>query len=286
MNKYNNLIINTMETNFTTAVAEMVKNTNYAEMNYGELLGTINEMMATVAVYKPLLEIKRKEELAKAMSSIMGAYCATKEEMMECVDMLDFSKNPMNTFSSIKKMETEVTPEIAENSQDNDEILAIPEFTQTSTTEETTPSDAQNNDTIIPENKVETKTKSVFDNPAFKEKYNPVSTCKETKENVESDIKETVDTMSEEKLPSMEELLCENPEYKAFYYPEETFIKKQRRLATMEELTSGNPVRRVLCMGNTLPKGAAFRQHTRQNNVRGIIPTETATGKTRIYIPS
>ena len=40
----------------------------------------------------------------------------------------------------------------------------------------------------------------------------------------------------------------------------------------MDELLSGNPINRILCLGNEEPKGKAFRQHTRINHVGGIIP--------------
>ena len=60
---------------------------------------------------------------------------------------------------------------------------------------------------------------------------------------------------------------------------------EHRSLLTMDELLSGNPINRILCLGNEEPKGKAFRQYTRINHVGGIIPTETATGKTEVYIP-
>ena len=58
-----------------------------------------------------------------------------------------------------------------------------------------------------------------------------------------------------------------------------------RSLSTIDELLSDEPINRILCLGNEEPKGKAYRQHTRINHVGGIIPTETATGKTGIYIP-
>ena len=55
---------------------------------------------------------------------------------------------------------------------------------------------------------------------------------------------------------------------------------------SFDELLSGDPVNKILCLGNEEPKGKAYRQHTRINHVGGIIPTETATGRTGIYIPA
>ena len=82
----------------------------------------------------------------------------------------------------------------------------------------------------------------------------------------------------------MEELLSDVPEYKKLYTPK-TPEKKTRRLPAMEDLLSGKPVNQILCLGNVKPKGAPYRQHYRINHAGGIIPTETATGDTIVYIP-
>ena len=99
-------------------------------------------------------------------------------------------------------------------------------------------------------------------------------------------IKESTTTVHEETLPTMESLLSDDPEYKAFYHPVTPKKKNNRRIPTIDELLSGEPVNKILCLGNEEPKGKAYRQHTRINHVGGIIPTETATGKTGIYIPA
>ena len=98
-------------------------------------------------------------------------------------------------------------------------------------------------------------------------------------------IKDSTTNESEETLPTMESLLSDDPEYKAFYHPVTPKKKDNRRLPTIDELISDEPINRILCLGNEEPKGKAYRQHTRINHVGGIIPTETATGKTGIYIP-
>lgn len=99
-------------------------------------------------------------------------------------------------------------------------------------------------------------------------------------------IKESTTTVPEETLPTMESLLSDDPEYKALYHPVTPKKKNNRRLPTFDELLSGEPVNKILCLGNEEPKGKAYRQHTRINHVGGIIPTETATGRTGIYIPA
>ncbi len=98
-------------------------------------------------------------------------------------------------------------------------------------------------------------------------------------------IKDSTTIESEETLPTMESLLSDDPEYKAFYHPVTPKKKDNRRLPTIDELLSDEPINKILCLGNEEPKGKAYRQHTRINHVGGIIPTETATGKTGIYIP-
>ena len=90
---------------------------------------------------------------------------------------------------------------------------------------------------------------------------------------------------SDEELSSLEDLLSDDPEYKAFYHPATPVKKNHRSLPTLDELLSGEPINRILCQGNLEPKGAAYRQHSRVCHADGIIPTETATGQTLVYIP-
>lgn len=99
-------------------------------------------------------------------------------------------------------------------------------------------------------------------------------------------VKETTGTgESEETLPSMDSLLSDDPEYKEYYAPKHPEKKSDRTLPTMDELLSGEPINRILCLGNEVPDDKAYKQHYRISHVDGIIPTETATGQTIIYIP-
>lgn len=133
----------------------------------------------------------------------------------------------------------------------------------------------------LPETKEETKTTSVFDLPELKESYNPLTNQKgETI--LESEKTPVVG--DEKEIPSMENLLSDDPEYKAFYHP--ITPEKSKRLTSFDELLAGKPIKKILCLGNEEPKGKAYRQNTRVNHVGGIIPTETASGKTGIYIPA
>ncbi len=90
---------------------------------------------------------------------------------------------------------------------------------------------------------------------------------------------------TETELPTMAELLSDVPEYKEVYSLKSPKKKSNRSLPTMDELLSEEPINRILCLGNLEPKGAPYRQHSRINHTDGIIPTETATGKTMVYIP-
>lgn len=90
---------------------------------------------------------------------------------------------------------------------------------------------------------------------------------------------------TETELPTMAELLSDVPEYKELYSLNTPIKKSNRKLPTMDELLSDDPTNRILCLGNLNPKGAPYRQHSRINHADGIIPTETATGQTMIYIP-
>ncbi len=98
-------------------------------------------------------------------------------------------------------------------------------------------------------------------------------------------IKETTCTESDGTLPSMDSLLSDDSEYKAFYHPATPVKKNNRSLPALDELLSGEPINRILCLGNEVPDDKAYKQHYRISHIGGIMPTETATGQTIIYIP-
>ncbi len=89
----------------------------------------------------------------------------------------------------------------------------------------------------------------------------------------------------EETLSSLEDLLSDDPRYKAFYAPEHPEKENHRSLPTLDELLSDEPINRILNLGNELPKGAPYRQNNRICHAKGMIPTETATGQTLVYVP-
>ena len=129
------------------------------------------------------------------------------------------------------------------------------------------------------ENNVEKEESSVWEHPALTAPYNPVH----AKEKV-STPETTLVKKTERELTSMEELLSDDSEYKEYYAPKHP-EKSDRILPTMDELLSGKPINRIRCLGNEVPDYKAYKQHYRISHVGGIIPTETATGQTIIYIP-
>lgn len=231
----------------------MKKTMNLAEMSYNDLVAGYNDLIAKSYEYLKAIHTKSEEvkETVSAYKAAMANLGFSEDEMKSILDSAESIKPVIP--QEVKDLNEEVPlPEVKEDSVV--EPIALPEHQE--------------------ENKVETKTTSVFDLPVFKEPYNPLETKKS-----ETPIE------SEETLPTMESLLSDDPEYKAFYHPVTPKKKDNRRLSTIDELLSDEPINRILCLGNEKPKGKAYRQHTRINHVGGIIPTETATGKTGIYIP-
>ena len=228
---------------------------NLNEKSFNELVAGYNELIAKSYEYLKAIHLKREQEVKDAVSAYKKAMAnlGFSEEEMRSILEEEASINPLVSQVAL--------PEAEENN--GEEALALPEHQE--------------------ESKVETKTTSVFDLPALKEPYNP----QETKKSVTPTASQNTPVEgTEETLPTMESLLSDDPEYKAFYHPVTLEKKNNRRLPTFDELLSGEPVNKILCLGNEEPKGKAYRQHTRINHVGGIIPTETATGKTGIYIPA
>ena len=221
---------------------------NYDGMSY-------NELVAQKLELEKAINQKREQEMKRAFDDLLKNFSATKEEVMK----LYFGED--------------VTTATEENALDSaKEPLALPESQEVTSMEETVSINTEDKD-------------SLWNHPALLAAYNP----KASKEKNTSASEKTTVEKSEEDLPTMESLLSDVPEYKELYTPKapvKASVKKSNRsLPTMDELLSGDPINRILCLGNEKSKGKAYRQHTRINHVDGIIPTETATGKTGIYIP-
>lgn len=251
----------------------------YKEMKagYEALMVSINEQMEKCREYQREMAIKRTDEVKEALRILMDSYGLSKDEMKSYLDGED-SIAPVITQDVDDPTETVVIPEAVANTRTEDEDpLALPESPQVDEVETVV--------SINTEEKVENKEEpaviSVFDLPALKAPYDPVATKTEPDiPVVKTHLKET-----EGELPTLDELLSEDPEYKAFYHPATPVKKNSRALPTLDELLSGEPINKILCLGNLDPVGTAYRQNTRICLPDGIIPTETASGQTLIYIP-
>lgn len=239
---------------------------DYASMDYQDL---INEMDSI----RSIMEAKRQEAMAEAIAQVMKNFGASKSDIINCLGG-DIKEEPIfiTTAQEVEMEMTPALPESTENVSSLDELLNGGNTVKVSIKKEKK-AVKKNKE----ENKVETVESaavSVFDNPALKAPYNPKAVeCAAPKKEIE-----------EEKVSSLDELLSGNPEYKA-YYAGENPIKTKQNLVSMDELLSGKPVNRILNMGNTLPEGTSFRQHTRICHADGICPTLTAQGNTTyVYV--
>lgn len=229
-----------------------MKENNISEMSYTDLVAknialqeNIKKMMEEANALQDALKTKREEEMKRAFEEVIRTFSPTQEEMMDIFD---------RTFTTPTIPTEEIAPD------NGKETLALPEHEEENKTLEVT---------------------DIWSHPALQAPYNPLS----IKESVTTSAPEqTTVEKTDESLPTMEELLSDVPEYKKLYTPK-TPVKKKRRLPAMDDLLSGNPVNQILCLGNETPKGAPYRQHYRINHTDGIIPTETATGKTMVFIP-
>ena len=251
-------------------------------MSFDELKAAYDEMVAKSYEYLKAMIAKREEEMIEAVRAYKEAMRRlgfSEEQMKASID------SDAAMISSIaEQMDIQAAPAALENPQNNaDEILALPEPTWEKG-DVTLVDDpiSINPETEEEENNVEKDVTSVWEHPALTAPYNPV-VAKEDVSTPEPEM--TPVEKTEEELTSMEELLSDDPEYKEYYAPKHPEKKSYRALPTMDELLSGEPINRILCMGNLNPKGAPYRQHSRLNHVDGIIPTETATGQTLVYIP-
>ena len=261
--------------NSISKIEEMIKDNLSAGMTYDELESMVEVLSrAKDETYARFLAKKNEEKrsITREYIAKMASFDLTQEEVMSLINM---------EISTLPDMD-EWCAQVVGPEECYDVVIpdpTIPEYPNLEAAKSVVSlvSESQENKTV------ETKTTSVFDLPALKEPYNPLKTRKSvpTPKPEKTSVEET-----EEDIPSMESLLSDDPEYKAFYHPVTPRKKNNRTLPTMDELLSDEPVNKILCLGNEQPKGKAYRQHTRINHVAGIIPTETATGKTGIYIPA
>lgn len=219
------------------------------KMNYEGM--SYNELVAQKMALEMAINKMREQEMKRAFGELLKTYSVTKEELMKVYFGEDVTTATVeNPLDSVK------------------EPLALPEPQVVIPEEETV--------SITPEPQVENNVDDLWNHPALKAPY----TSKAGKKN-EAAPEESPET----ELPTMESLLSDVPEYKELYTPKVLMKKSKKSLPTMDELLSDDPTNRILCLGNEKEKGSPYRQHTRINHADGIIPTETATGKTMVYIP-
>ena len=116
-----------MENSMTPA--EMANSANYAAMNYGELLNTMNAYTWAIGFHiDPLLKIKRLEEMEKitrAYVTAMNGYDATREEIIVCLEKVGMKENHM--FSSPRKDGQTSSVKTDNRQNDGKSHLALPE---------------------------------------------------------------------------------------------------------------------------------------------------------------
>ena len=262
--------------NSINKIEEMIKANLSAGMTYDELESMVDALSrAKDEAYAHILAKKQEEmrRITREYLEKMASFDLNQEDVKSLLE---------NEMSILPKDIDEWCAQVIGPEEENSVEIpdqALPEYPN--------PDAADSEVSLVSEHqeetKVETKTTSVFDLPALKEPYNPLGTKKSA---TPSAPEKTSVEDAEETLPTMESLLSDDPEYKALYHPVTPKKKNNRRLPTLDELLSEEPVNKILCLGNEEPKGKAYRQNTRINHVRGIIPTETAIGKTGIYIPA
>ena len=202
------------------------------------------------------------------MKTTMNFNGMSYEELVAQRNEIDKAINKMRRTQEIKTSFDEFLKKFSATKEEVMEILFGEEITSKTVIEE---------HKKMEENKIE----NIWDHPALQAPYTPQVA---KKEGITPSPEKTPVEKTEEDLPTMEDLLSDVPEYKALYSPKTPVKKNSRNLPSFEELLSDEPVNQILCLGNEKPKGSPYCQHTRINHTDGIIPTETATGQTMVYI--
>lgn len=155
--------------NSTMTLAEMANSTNYATMNYAQLTELNFAFNWAIGQIKTLIPIKRREEMevvTKTYVTVMNGYCATKEEILDCI----LKEEDDRKDDSVCSMDSEdVDDQVAavvsqEEKMDNGGTLpALPEASQPSTAESEAVSSQDDNaekpqqdETVLSETKEQT----------------------------------------------------------------------------------------------------------------------------------
>lgn len=147
--------------NSTMTLAEMANNTNYAAMNYAQLTELEFAFTWAIGQIKTLIPIKRRDEMemvTKTYVTVMNGYCATKDEILDCI-LKEESATNMDSKDVDDQMASSVTTE--EKMENGETLPALPDAFQPSTAEsdaapsqdENNPEKPQNDETVLPKNK-------------------------------------------------------------------------------------------------------------------------------------
>lgn len=156
--------------NNTMTLAEMANSTNYATMNYAQLTELNFAFNWAIGQIKSFLPIKRREEMetvTKTYVTVMNGYCATQEEIIDCIlkEKESLKDEPVINMSSNDVDDQESDVVISDEKKDDDgDLPALPDATLSSTEESETESslaennsaDSQNDKTVPQEDKNQT----------------------------------------------------------------------------------------------------------------------------------
>ncbi len=127
-------------------MAEMVNQANYAAMSYNELVTLNFAFLLAVGEIKPLMMKKRAEEMDSHTDEYvakMNNYGASKAEIMNCLEKKAMRETPYGT-SDHRDVDDQTPKEEKDNQDKGEDVLALPEPSQTTMTEimETEPAEA------------------------------------------------------------------------------------------------------------------------------------------------
>lgn len=155
--------------NSTMTLAEMANSTNYATMNYAQLTELDFAFNWAIGQIKTLIPIKRREEMemvTKTYVTVMNGYCATKEEILDCILKEEDNLKNESVFNMDSKDVDDQDAAVVsqEEKMDNGGTLpALPEAPRPNKLESEVVSSQddnaekpQNNETVPPENKEKT----------------------------------------------------------------------------------------------------------------------------------
>ena len=155
--------------NSTMTLAEMANSTNYATMNYAQLTELDFAFNWAIGQIKTLIPIKRREEMemvTKTYVTVMNGYCATKEEILDCILKEEDNLKNESVFNMDSKDVDDQDAAVVsqEEKMDNGGTLpALPEAPRPNKLESEVVSSQddntekpQNNETVLPETEEQT----------------------------------------------------------------------------------------------------------------------------------